>query len=130
MNTQEREEPQGLPERVVDALNLGIRQLDAETLSRLYAARRQAVAALHVQHAGPGLLALKRHPALLALGLGAVLVLAVWLALKEPPAQRPVIQDTSKLDIQLLTGELPPQVFADWSLVTRENVENVCLADS
>ena len=56
--------------------------------------------------------------------------MVAWLALRQPVPSKPVTPDTSALDIQLLTGELPPQVFADWSLVTRENVEAVCLTDS
>jgi len=59
-----------------------------------------------------------------------VLLLGAWIALWKPAPQIPANLDGSDLDIQLLTGELPPQVFADWSLVTRENVESVCLSDS
>ena len=117
-------------EKVVEALNLGTRTLDAKTLSRLYDSRRQAMAALHAQHAGHGLLALKQHPILVGLGTVAVLLAAAWLGMQQPKVQSPAMTDNSELDIQLLTGELPPQVFADWSLVTRENVEAVCLTDS
>ncbi len=116
--------------RVIDSLNAGSRNLDAETLSRLYDSRRQALAAVHAQHVGQGSLALRQHPILWGVALVSVLLLGAWIALWKPVPQIPASLDGSDLDIQLLTGELPPQVFADWSLVTRENVESVCLSDS
>jgi hypothetical protein len=125
-----KEQQHELTREVTAVLDQGIRQLDAETLSRLYAGRRKAVAGLHAQHAGHGLLALRRHPLLLALPLGAVLLVVAWLVWHGPSAQAPPAPDNSELDVQLLTGELPPQVFADWGLVTRENIDDVCLHDS
>ena len=117
--------------RVVETLEQGTRELDAKTLSGLYDGRRQALAALHARHVGGGVLALQRHPALWGLGLASALLILAWLAMQPAGPQRPAaMPDTSDLDIQLLTGELPPQVFADWSLVTKENVEAVCLTDS
>lgn len=118
--------------KVTNILDEGTRQLDAETLSRLYDSRRQATSTLHAHHAGQGLLALKRHSVFLGLGLGlaALLLAAVWLGLKQPQPHQPALPDTSELDIQLLTGKVPPQVFADWSLVTKEHVEAVCFSDS
>jgi len=130
MNEQAQEDHLPLTEQVIGALDAGTRRLDDATLSRLYASRRQAVSALQARHAGGGVLALGRHPALLGLGLAALLLTGAWLALRQPALQPSPVPDTSELDIQLLTGELPPQVFADWSLVTRENVEAVCLTDS
>lgn len=119
-------------QQVTNTLDAGTRKLDAETLSRLYDSRRQATSMLHVQHAGQGLLALKRHPLFLGLGLGlaALLLAAAWLGLMQPQPHHPALPDTSELDIQLLTGKVPPQVFADWSLVTKEQVEAVCFTDS
>lgn len=117
-------------ERVIKALDQGTSHLDTATLSRLYDSRRQAVSALHAHHTGQGLLALRQHPALWGLGLVSVLLVGAWLTMQQPQPQAPAISENSELDIQLLTGELPPQVFADWSLVTRENVEAVCLTDS
>ncbi len=116
-------------DRVIDTLNQGARHMDAGTLARLYDSRRQALATLHAQHAGQGALLLRHHPALWGLGFVAILLIAAWLGLKPPVSQVPAA-DSSELDIQLLTGELPPQVFADWSLVTKENVDAVCLTDS
>jgi hypothetical protein len=124
------EQHQALTQQITEALDQGTRQLDAETLSHLYASRRQALAAVHAQHAGRGILALKRHPLLLTLSLGAILLLAAWFAQYRHAVQHPPAADTSELDIQLLTGEVPPQVFADWGLVTQENVEAICLHDS
>lgn len=119
-----------LAARVIDTLDRGTRQLDPGTLARLYDSRRQAMAALQAHHAGQGLLALRQHPILWGLGLLSFLIVIAWLGYRSPMAPAPVAPDTTDLDIQLLTGELPPQVFADWSLVTQENVEAVCLNDS
>ena len=130
MSKQEQEDIGLATERVIKTLDLGTRNMDARTLSRLYDSRRQALAALHAQHAGQGLLVLRRHPALASLGLLSALLVGVWFATHQPARPGPATPDTSALDIQLLTGELPPQVFADWSLVTEENVEAVCLTDS
>lgn len=118
--------------QVTNILDEGTRQLDAKTLSHLYDSRRQATSMLHAHHAGQGLLALKRHPVFLGLGLGlaALLLATTWLGLMQPRPLHPALPDTSELDIQLLTGKVPPQVFADWSLVTKEHVEAVCLTDS
>lgn len=116
--------------QVTNILDAGTRQLDAETLSRLYDSRRQATSMLHAHHAGQGVLALRRHPVLLGLGLAVLLLAAAWLGLMQPRPHHPALPDTSELDIQLLTGKVPPQVFADWSLVTKEQVEAVCLTDS
>lgn len=130
MSEHESEANGHTADRVITALNHGTRQLDAGTLSRLYDSRRQALAVRHAQHAGLGLLALRQHPALTGLGLAALLLLGAWFTLRQPVTPMPASPDTTALDIQLLTGELPPQVFADWSLVTRDNVDAVCLTDS
>jgi hypothetical protein len=117
--------------RVIGALDRGTRHLDAGTLSRLYDSRRRALSTLHAHHAGQGLLVLRRHPALfVGLGLISLFVVGLWFGLGRFVPWGGSVSDTSRLDIQLLTGELPPQVFADWSLVTRENVDAVCLTDS
>lgn len=122
-------ELQALTARVREVLDDGARQLEADTLSRLYASRRQAVASLQSYQAQGDVLALKRHPLLWGLG-GLLLLAVVWVFLQNPLPTPFFGTDTSDLDIQLLTGELPPQVFADWSLVTRENTEALCLTDS
>lgn len=130
MSTHDLDNTGDTAERVIKALDQGTRNLDAVTLSRLYDSRRRAVSALHAHHAGQGLLVLRQHPALWGVGLVSVLLVGAWLAMQQPQPPKPAISENSELDIQLLTGELPPQVFADWSLVTRENVEAVCLTDS
>jgi hypothetical protein len=111
-------------------LDQGARDLPPATCAALYDRRRQAMTALSARHVGGGALALSRHPVRVA--LGALLVLGVlgWLLMQPGPRQAPASLDSGELDVLLLTGELPPQVFADWSLVTRENVEAVCLRDS
>lgn len=123
------EELQALAARVRDVLDTGTRQLAPDTLSRLYASRRQAVASLQSHQAQGEVLALRRHPLLWGLG-GLLLLVSIWAFLQNPLPTPFSRADTSDLDIQLLTGELPPQVFADWSLVTRENTEALCLTDS
>lgn len=130
MNERAREDHRALTEKLIGVLDAGTRRLDDATLSRLYASRRQAVSALQARHGDGGALVLMRHPALSGLGLAVLLLTGAWLALRHPVPHPSALQDTSELDVQLLTGELPPQVFADWSLVTRENVESVCLTDS
>lgn len=130
MNEHDLDNTGDTARRVIAALDQGTSDLDAKTLSRLYDSRRQAVSVLHAQHAGEGLLVLRRHPVLWRLGAVSILLVAVWLGMQHTKSQAPAISENSELDIQLLTGELPPQVFADWSLVTRENVDAVCLTDS
>jgi hypothetical protein len=130
MSEQDLDTRGKLTASVIDALNQGTRELDPGTLSHLYDSRRQAMTAVHAQHAGQGLLALRQHPVLWGLGLVSLLIVAAWLGYRSPMVQAPAATDTTDLDIQLLTGELPPQVFADWSLVTQENVEAICLTDS
>lgn len=119
-----------LVKQVIGTLDAGIRRLDDKTLSRLYANRRAALSTLQARHSGGGVLAFRRHPALWSMGLATLLLGAGWLVMHMPMPSPPASPDTSELDIQLLTGQLPPQVFADWSLVTRENVEAVCLTDT
>lgn len=116
--------------RVVAMLDQGARELDTQTLARLYAGRRQAVASAQGHQAATPVLVLRRHPVWAGLALASALLVMAWMALESGGRGQPAPLDTGELDIQLLTGELPPQVFADWSLVTRENVEAVCLTDS
>jgi len=114
-------------------LDQGVASLPPDTRSALYDRRRQALAcrpAAENAVLGGGVLVMAReHPAWV-MGLMLILALATWLLAFPPYNLHSDAADTADLDIELLTGELPPQVFADWSLVTRENVEAVCLSDS
>ena len=130
MNEKEYSSEDKLPGRVAAVLDEGARTLSADTLSRLYDSRRKAMSALHTQHVGDGTLALTRHPALWGMAIVAALLASFWFATQQTAPQRLPVLDNSELDIQLLSGELPPQVIADWSLVTQENVEAVCLTES
>lgn len=120
-----------LPRAITRHLDHGVDQLDAPTRERLYAARRQAVSRANARAAatgvGGGLLALRRQPALW-LGAAALLAGLVWTTWRTAPPDESALP--ASLDLQLLTGDLPPQVFADWGLVTQEQVEAVCLKDS
>ncbi|MBI5330629.1 MAG: DUF3619 family protein [Betaproteobacteria bacterium] len=115
---------QDVTRRVVETLDQGARELPPEVASRLYDLRREAVRRISARHVGQGVLAWTQHhlwaPALL-LGL---LILAAWYGLT--PRERPVAEPNN-VDVLLLTDAVPPQAFADWSLVTRDNAEAQCL---
>ena len=132
MKTEDQEPNARFTDKVINALNEGTQALTPQTLTQLYDHRRQAVAQLHASHeksAGFHVIALRQHPALVAVGLAVLVLFAAWWFMHQSsPTVTPL--DTGELDIELLTGEVPPQVFADWSLVTQENVEDVCLKDS
>lgn len=104
------------------ALDQGIADLPGETRSRLYSARRLAMNANPVGHAGPGVLVMARRHIWLPLLLTAALLLALWQGMR-PDA--PV--DNGDLDILMLTDDIPPQAFVDWRLVRREHVGALCL---
>ncbi|MEW5770673.1 MAG: DUF3619 family protein [Pseudomonadota bacterium] len=130
MNEHHHERAEQAAATVIGILDQGTREIDAATLDGLYEARRRAVTGAQARHAGDGVLALSRHPMWLGMALAAALLAALWFGLRQPGTTTPAAGDTSELDILLLTGEVPPQVFADWGLVNQENVEDVCIADS
>lgn len=116
---------------VVNTLNDGTRRLDPADASRLYDFRREAVRRVSAQHVGGGVLAWTQdHRWAPALMLGA-LVIAAWFGLRGglvgAPAPAPVPDNA--IDVLLLTDAVPPQAFADWSLVTRENVTGAVCFD-
>ncbi|MEW6676531.1 MAG: DUF3619 family protein [Pseudomonadota bacterium] len=130
MNENDTHAAERSAKKWVAALDEGVRDLPPATCAALYDRRRQAMAALSARHVGGGTLALSRHPGLIAAGVLLLLGVLVWVWMQPGPRQAPASLESGELDVLLLTGELPPQVFADWSLVTQENVEAVCLRDS
>lgn len=134
MNEQDLAALEQSARRWTAALDEGARDLPADTLAALYDQRRQAVSRaavrLHARPAGTGLLVLEHHPGWWIALATLLLLTAIWWMGRSPLPQPLSPQELTELDIKLLTGELPPQVFADWSLVTQENVEAVCLTDS
>lgn len=110
---------------VVDTLNEGARTLDPAVTSRLYDIRREAVRRVSAQHVGGGVLAWSRDHIWAPVLLLALISLGAWHGLRT--SQSPLPAETSNVDILLLTGTVPPQAFADWSLVSRDNAEAVCL---
>lgn len=105
---------------VVNTLNEGTRSLDPAVASRLYDLRREAVRRVSAHHVGGGVLAWAQDhrwaPALLFSGL----LVAAWFVLMRSPTPASVPDNT--IDVLLLTDAVPPQAFADWSLVTRESI--------
>ncbi len=105
------------------ALDDSLERLDAATRARLSGARHEALAARRRAPAGAGALALVRHhPRALALAFLLCLALAAWFGMR--PRTPP---EGGNVDIELLTGDIPPQVYADWRLVRREDVGSQCL---
>lgn len=112
---------------VVNTLNDGTQRLDPGVASRLYDLRREAVRRVSAQHVGGGVLAWTQdHRWAPALMLGA-LVIAALFGLSHTPAPSSVPDNA--IDVLLLTDAVPPQAFADWSLVTRENVTGTVCFD-
>lgn len=106
------------------SLDHGLDQVDPATRSKLYDARRQAVNQAISANGQAGVLALARHhPWRVALLLAAPLLLALWWGTRPPPPQA----GDAEVDIQLLTGSIPPQAYADWRLVNREDVGEQCV---
>jgi hypothetical protein len=130
MKSEDQESNPRVTDSIVQHLNEGTRTLDTQTLSELYDLRREAVSQLHThgeKPTGVGVLALRRHPAMLGLAFAFLVAASVWFMYQTTPNVAPL--DTAELDIALLTGAVPPQVFADWSLATQDNIEAVCIKD-
>lgn len=108
---------------LIRTLDAGTRELDAATLAQLHAFRRAATAEADTHHAARGALVWVRHHPWLPAGLAAGLLMLGWLAY-----QRPQAPDNSDVDILLLTEGIPPQAFADWSLVQQDHMGQQCLA--
>lgn len=113
-----------LVETVRNALDDSLEQMDEATRARLYAARRGALSASRAAPSGADILVLARHHArAVALILVVGLALAVWFGTRTQPQP-----ESNNVDILLLTGDIPPQAYADWRLVRREDVGPQCPA--
>lgn len=96
------------PYRLTASLNQGIQDLDAATTRQLAQLRRQALSTrAGPSHASPVLALLHRHSILTPLLVLALLFSGWWLMQSPPTAYSP------ETDILLLTGELPPNAYAD-----------------
>jgi hypothetical protein len=112
-----------LADEIRQVLDDGLDRMDGETRARLHAARRQVLNSAFTPDGRGGALALARqhHRIVLALLAGA-LFLTAWFMLRPEP-----LADGGDLDILLLTDDIPPQIYADWRLVRREDVGPLCL---
>lgn len=105
------------------SLDRGLDQIDPATRSTLYEARRRAVDhAVSNDHRGGALTLARHHPWRVALLLAGAAVLAAWWAGRPAPPS-----EDAEVDILLLTGNIPPQAYADWRLVSREDVGAQCV---
>lgn len=110
----------GFVRDIKKSLDEGLEQLDAQTRAHLHAVRRRAMAHPISSNGPSGILALAgQHPWLVVALLASGLLLAVWAGLQSNSS--PASED-AQVDIMLLTGNIPPQAYADWSLVHREDV--------
>lgn len=110
---------------IKQSLDEGLVQIDADIRARLFTARRRAMADAISANGRFGLLTLAgQHPWLIAALLASGLLLAVWSGLRSnsiPPSE------DAQVDIMLLTGNIPPQAYADWRLVHREDIGEQCV---
>lgn len=110
----------GFVRDIKQSLDAGLEQLDARTRAQLHAGRRRAMTHPFLSNGPTGMLALAgQHRWLVAALLGSGLSLAVWSGLQSNSGPASV---DAQVDIMLLTGNIPPQAYADWSLVRREDV--------
>jgi hypothetical protein len=94
--------------RITAALDRGAAELDASTLQRLASLRRHAVAGQHTSGHGHHVLAvMHRHSLATGLLALALLLVGLWMMQNNPPAY------SAETDILLLTGDLPPNAYAD-----------------
>lgn len=93
---------------VTRALHRGTRELDAATVARLSALRQHALTHADTPIRGGGALAWPRRRAWIAALLGTLLLFAGWTYMR----QQELASDVHT-DLLLLTGELPPGVYAD-----------------
>ncbi|MGQ9684977.1 MAG: DUF3619 family protein [Thiobacillaceae bacterium] len=104
-------------------LDTGLGALDRDVAEALAAARHRAVARRHGYAA--------RHPVLAAaydlrLGFAAATLAAAIVLMSWWTLQRPTVQDTGQIDIQLLTGELPPGAYIDKDFPTWRRLPGLC----
>jgi hypothetical protein len=94
--------------RLITALDSGVRDMDAETLQQLGTLRRQAVASQHSFAHGHHILSLLQRHSLASILLALfILISGYWFVQTRQPAYSP------ETDILLLTGDLPPNAYAD-----------------
>ena len=94
--------------RLTTALDGGVKEMDASTVQRLASIRRQAITARHPASQGHGVLAmLHRHSFMSALLALAIVFSGWWLVHNAQPSY------SAETDILLLTGDLPPNAYAD-----------------
>lgn len=105
------------------SLDQGLTHIAPPTLAALRGTRHRAIGQSGTIQTRPGALALARqHPWSIALLLASGLLLALWWHQRVPaPAE------DAEVDILLLTGAIPPQAYADWRLVSREDVGEQCV---
>jgi len=97
--------------RLITALDSGVRDMDTQTLQRLGALRRHAVASQQTFAQGHHILSLLQRHSLASIVLTLCIVIAgYWFVQTGQPAYSP------ETDILLLTGDLPPTVYADKTL--------------
>jgi hypothetical protein len=102
-------QPDRFAYRLTQVLDDGIKDMDAATLQRLAMIRRQALTdrnrAVHGHHV---LSLIQRHAGFSALMIAVTLMLAgLWLVQNAQPTH------SAETDILLLTGDLPPNAYAD-----------------
>jgi len=94
--------------RLTAILDAGITEMDAVTLNRLAQMRRQVVTGGQTLSQGHGVLALLHRHAFASAFLVLLLALSSWWYLQN---SQPSF--SAETDILLLTGDLPPNAYAD-----------------
>lgn len=117
---------QDLVNEIRRTLDEDLARMDASTRASLHVARRAALdPASRTGSSGAILAMARRHPWLITLILAGGLLAGAWFGLRSTPSP-----NNAELDIMLLTDAIPPQAFADWRLVRREDVGQQCLAEN
>ena len=94
--------------RLTHVLDSGVNKMDAGTLERLAQVRRHAVTPSRSMSAGHTVVALLHRHAYASTFLALLLALSGWWI-----AQNSTPSYSAETDILLLTGDLPPNAYAD-----------------
>lgn len=94
--------------RLTAVLDRGVNEIDAATLNRLSSMRRQAISNQPVASRGLHALALLHRHGWASVMLALVILLAGWWFVQN---SQPTY--SAETDILLLTGDLPPNAYAD-----------------
>lgn len=94
--------------RLTASLDQGLRLIDPSTELSLASYRRRALAEHHTSHSSHTVLAWAHKHARMGAILALALIIASWWSLQ--PVAPPYSAET---DILLLTGEIPPNAYAD-----------------